>query len=66
MCGPKRLTDSRANLPRSATNMLMQRPPGIEKAGVLRKVDLPQPAWGQARALLLWRQRAGTAPGCCR
>jgi len=54
MFGPKRFTDLKDSLPGIATNVLTQRLSGLEEAGVLRKVDLPRPAKGQAYALTPW------------
>lgn len=54
MFGPKRFTDLKRDLPAIATNVLAQRLQGLEAAGVLRQVELPRPARGQAYALTPW------------
>ena len=54
MFGPKRFTDLKESLPGIATNVLSQRLSGLERAGIVRQVDLPRPARGKAYALTPW------------
>jgi DNA-binding HxlR family transcriptional regulator len=54
MFGPRRFTDIKESLRGIATNVLTQRLQGLERAGVVRQIDLPRPARGKAYELTRW------------
>jgi DNA-binding HxlR family transcriptional regulator len=54
MFGPKRFTDLKGSLQGIATNVLTQRLQGLEEAGLVRQVELPKPARGNAYDLTAW------------
>lgn len=56
--GPRRFTGLRAGLPSISAKVLTERLEGLERAGIVCRVQLPSPASGQAYGLTRWGQMA--------
>jgi DNA-binding HxlR family transcriptional regulator len=56
--GPRRFSDIRRGLPGISANVLTQRLDGLERAGILRREQLPPPAAVQVYALTDWGRQA--------
>src|ERR671933_478014 len=54
LLGPKRFTDLRAGLPNASPNVLAQRLRELERAGVMRRRNLPPPAASRVYELTEW------------
>lgn len=52
--GPKRFSDLRHGLPGISANVLTQRLEGLEKAGIIRRRELPPPAPARVYELTAW------------
>jgi DNA-binding HxlR family transcriptional regulator len=58
MFGPRRFTDLRAGLPAISAKVLTERLEGLERAGVVRRRQLPPPAATQIYELTEWGYQA--------
>src|SRR3954466_5966488 len=54
LLGPKRFTDLRAGIPKASPNVLSQRLRELERAGVVRRRQLPPPAASRVYQLTDW------------